>query len=80
MSDVPVVIPDLGEIVASISVVEWHKKVGDQVAFDEDLLEIVTEKMEVMIQSPASGVLSAIHAHVGDHVRVGHVVGVITPR
>ena len=55
-----VTMPALGESVTEGTVTRWLKKVGDQVAVDEPLLEVSTDKVDTEIPSPFAGVLSQI--------------------
>jgi pyruvate dehydrogenase E2 component (dihydrolipoamide acetyltransferase) len=72
-----VVMPQMGESVAEGTIVRWIKKVGDQVARDEPLFEISTDKVDAEIPSPAAGVLAEIRVKEGETVPVNSVVAVI---
>src|SRR3954447_26750666 len=72
-----VVMPQMGESIAEGTIVRWIKKVGDQVARDEPLFEISTDKVDAEIPSPAAGVLSEIRVNEGEAVAVNSVVAVI---
>jgi pyruvate/2-oxoglutarate dehydrogenase complex dihydrolipoamide acyltransferase (E2) component len=74
-----VVMPQMGESIAEGTIVRWIKKVGDQVARDELLFEISTDKVDAEIPSPAAGVLSEIRVKEGETVPVNSVVAVIAP-
>ena len=74
---VSVTMPALGESVTEGTVTRWLKKVGDQVAVDEPLLEVSTDKVDTEIPSPAAGVLIAISAAEDAVVAVGAELGVI---
>ena len=63
--------PALGESVSEGTVTRWLKKVGDQVAADEALLEVSTDKVDTEIPSPVSGVLLSIDVPVDSTVPVG---------
>jgi pyruvate/2-oxoglutarate dehydrogenase complex dihydrolipoamide acyltransferase (E2) component len=76
---IPVVVPDLGEIVETVTILHWLRAVGEPVAADEDLVELATDKMDVMIQSPAAGVVAEIRTPAGTKVRVGAEIGSIKP-
>ncbi len=67
----PVVMPALGESVTEGTVTRWLKNVGDNVAVDEPLLEVSTDKVDTEIPSPASGVLLSIEVSVDSTVAVG---------
>ena len=59
--------------------IEWRKNVGDAVTEGETLLEVTTDKVDVEIPSPATGVLATISAGPGAAVEVGQLLGEITP-
>ena len=67
----PVVMPALGESVTEGTVTRWLKKVGDNVAVDEALLEVSTDKVDTEIPSPVGGVLLSIDVPVDSTVPVG---------
>src|SRR6202048_4867333 len=67
----PVLMPELGESVTEGTVTRWLKKVGDQVAADEPLVEVSTDKVDTEIPSPVSGTLLSITAEEDDTVAVG---------
>ncbi len=67
----PVVMPALGESVTEGTVTRWLKNVGDNVAVDEPLLEVSTDKVDTEIPSPAAGVLLSIEVSVDSTVAVG---------
>ena len=70
-------LPALGESVTEGTVTRWLKQVGDQVAVDEPLLEVSTDKVDTEIPSPVAGTLLEIKANEDDTVEVGAVLGVI---
>src|SRR5829696_8500212 len=70
-------LPELGESVTEGTVTRWLKQVGDEVAVDEPLLEISTDKVDTEIPSPVAGVLLEIKANEDDTVEVGAVLAVI---
>ncbi|MFN8194143.1 MAG: 2-oxoglutarate dehydrogenase, E2 component, dihydrolipoamide succinyltransferase [Nocardioidaceae bacterium] len=72
-----VTLPALGESVTEGTVTRWLKQVGDQVAVDEPLLEVSTDKVDTEIPSPVAGTLVEIRAHEDDTVAVGAVLAVI---
>src|SRR5436190_5923149 len=72
-----VVMPQMGESIAEGTIVRWIKKVGDQVARDEPLFEISTDKVDAEIPSPVAGVLAEIRVNEGETVPVNSVVAVI---
>jgi pyruvate dehydrogenase E2 component (dihydrolipoamide acetyltransferase) len=70
-------LPELGESVTEGTVTRWLKQVGDQVAVDEPLLEVSTDKVDTEIPSPVAGTLLEIRANEDDTVEVGAVLAVI---
>ncbi|MDX6359853.1 MAG: hypothetical protein QOH37_2907, partial [Nocardioidaceae bacterium] len=70
-------LPELGESVTEGTVTRWLKQVGDQVAVDEPLLEVSTDKVDTEIPSPVAGTLLEIKANEDDTVEVGAVLAVI---
>jgi pyruvate dehydrogenase E2 component (dihydrolipoamide acetyltransferase) len=73
----PVLMPELGESVTEGTVTRWLKKVGDQVAADEPLVEVSTDKVDTEIPSPVSGTLLSITAEEDVTVAVGGELGKI---
>jgi len=69
-----VVLPELGESVTEGTVTRWLKQVGDDVAVDEALLEISTDKVDTEIPSPVAGTLQEILAGEDETVEVGAVL------
>src|SRR5699024_9853434 len=72
-----VTLPELGESVTEGTVTRWLKQVGDEVAVDEPLLEISTDKVDTEIPSPAAGTLLEIKAQEDETVEVGAELAVI---
>jgi 2-oxoglutarate dehydrogenase E2 component (dihydrolipoamide succinyltransferase) len=70
-------LPELGESVTEGTVTRWLKQVGDEVAVDEALLEVSTDKVDTEIPSPVAGTLLEIRAQEDDTVEVGAVLAVI---
>ena len=69
--------PDLGEGVAEGEIVRWRVAVGEEIAEDDLLVEIQTDKATVEVPSPAAGLVSRILAAEGDVVPVGDLLVVI---
>ncbi|MSO44606.1 MAG: multifunctional oxoglutarate decarboxylase/oxoglutarate dehydrogenase thiamine pyrophosphate-binding subunit/dihydrolipoyllysine-residue succinyltransferase subunit [Thermoleophilia bacterium] len=70
-----ILLPVLGESVTEGTVIEWKKSIGDTVEEGETLLEVTTDKVDVEIPAPASGVLQSISAAAGVAVAVGALLG-----
>ena len=71
---IDVVMPKMGESITEGTILEWRKKVGDDVSLDEILLEIGTDKVDSEIPSSASGVVVEILANPNEVVEVGRVI------
>ena len=69
--------PDVGEGVAEAEVVEWHVKVGDRVEEDQHIVDVMTDKATIDIESPVSGVVTTLAGDVGDVVAIGAMLLVI---
>ncbi len=67
-------LPDIGEGVTEGEIVEWHVKLGDVVAEDDPMVEVMTDKATVTIGAPAAGTISAINFDVGAVAQVGQVI------
>jgi 2-oxoglutarate dehydrogenase E1 component len=68
---VPVTLPEMGESVTEGSILEWRKRVGDYVAQGDPIVNVTTDKVDVEVPAPASGVISAILSEEGATVAVG---------
>src|SRR5580700_8465513 len=69
--------PQLGETVTEGTITRWMKAVGEEVARDEPLFEVSTDKVDSEVPSPAAGVLSEILVPEGETVEVGVKLAVI---
>src|SRR5512146_3293089 len=72
-----VTLPALGESVTEGTVTRWLKQPGDQVAVDEPLLEVSTDKVDTEIPSPVAGTLLEIKAEEDETVEVGAILAMI---
>ena len=70
--------PQLGETVVEGTITQWFKQVGEEVAEDEPLFEVSTDKVDSEVPSPMSGVLVEIVAAEGDTVEVGAVIAILS--
>jgi 2-oxoglutarate dehydrogenase E2 component (dihydrolipoamide succinyltransferase) len=70
-------VPQLPESVADATLVSWHKKPGDAVARDENLVDLETDKVVLEVPSPVAGVLKEIKLADGTTVTSGQVLAVI---
>ena len=67
-------LPDIGEGVAEAEITAWHVKLGDHIAEDGPLLDVMTDKATVDMTSPIEGTVTAIHGEVGSMAPVGAVL------
>src|SRR5580692_2707983 len=70
-------VPQLPESVADATFVSWHKKPGDSVARDENLVDLETDKVVLEVPAPAAGILKEIKLSDGTTVTSGQVLAVI---
>lgn len=70
-------IPKLGMDTTECEIRAWLVQVGDRVALGTALLEVETEKTEVVIEAEAAGIVREIRGQIGERVPVGAVVGLI---
>ena len=73
-----IVVPVLGESITEATVSKWLKKSGDSVKADEPIVELETDKVNLEVPSPVSGVLSNVKTKEGETVKVGALLGVVT--
>ncbi|MEI8411609.1 MULTISPECIES: 2-oxoglutarate dehydrogenase, E2 component, dihydrolipoamide succinyltransferase [unclassified Kribbella] len=76
-SGTPVTLPALGESVTEGTVTRWLKQVGDDVAVDEPLLEVSTDKVDTEIPSPIAGKLLEIKVAEDETVEVGAELAIV---
>ena len=72
-----ITVPTLGESVTEATVSKWLKSQGEEVTADEPLVELETDKVNVEVPSPTSGVLGTIAVKEGETVNVGSLLGTI---
>ena len=70
-------VPTLPESVSDATVAKWHKKAGDSVKRDENLVDLETDKVVLEVPAPADGVLESIEAEEGETVNADDVLGKI---
>ena len=68
---VDVTLPEMGESVTEGSIVEFRVKVGDRVSEGDTIVEVTTDKVDVEVPAPVSGVVTRLDAKAGDVVSVG---------
>ncbi|MBK8323074.1 MAG: 2-oxoglutarate dehydrogenase complex dihydrolipoyllysine-residue succinyltransferase [Betaproteobacteria bacterium] len=74
---VEVKVPQLSESVSEATLVAWHRKVGEAVKRDENLVDIETDKVVMELPAPADGVIARIVKEGGSLVASGEVIAVI---
>src|SRR5919108_3865731 len=74
---VEVKVPQLSESVAEATLLDWHKKEGEQVSRDENLIDIETDKVVLELPAPADGVLVKILKTNREAVGSGDVIAQI---
>ena len=70
-------LPDIGEGIAEAEIVAWHVKVGDTIAEDQQIADMMTDKATVEMESPVAGKVLELAGEVGDQVPIGSVLAVI---
>ena len=71
---IEVKVPALPESVADATIATWHKKIGDRVTRDENIVDLETDKVVLEVPSPADGVLKEILFKEGDTVLSGQLM------
>ncbi len=69
--------PDIGEGITEAEIVTWQKKVGDRVEEDEEVVDMMTDKATVPLESPVTGIIVEIAGEAGDMVAIGSPLFVI---
>jgi 2-oxoisovalerate dehydrogenase E2 component (dihydrolipoyl transacylase) len=70
-------LPDIGEGIAEAEIVAWHVKVGDTIAEDQQIADMMTDKATVEMESPVAGKVLELAGEVGEQVPIGSVLAVI---
>src|SRR5215212_1333363 len=70
-------LPDIGEGIAEAEIVAWHVRVGDDVAEDQQLADMMTDKATVEMESPVAGKVLEVAGEVGDQIAIGSILVVI---
>jgi len=71
--------PQMGVSVSEGTITKWLKAEGEEIAADEPLLEISTDKVDTEVPSPGDGVVQQILVQEGETVEVGTKLAVIAP-
>ena len=75
-----ILVPSLGESVTEATVSKWLKQEGEKVDSDEPLVELETDKVNIEVPAPLSGILGSIDVKEGDTVEVGSLLGTINDK
>ena len=70
-------VPALPESVADATLVVWHRKVGESISRDENLVDLETDKIVLEVPAPVSGVITAINIEEGATVVAGDVLAIL---
>ena len=73
-----IVVPALGESITEATVAKWLKNTGDSVDADEPIVELETDKVNLEVPSPITGVLTEINSKDGSVVEVGALLGAVS--
>ena len=74
-----IIVPTLGESITEATVSRWLKNIGDQIETDEALVELETDKVNIEVPSPVTGILSEIKIKKGKTVKIGSELGIVEP-
>ena len=74
---IEVKVPVLPESVSDATIASWHKKAGDAVKRDENLVDLETDKVVLEVPSPVDGVLKEVRQQVGDTVNSQQIIAII---
>ncbi|QBE65104.1 2-oxoglutarate dehydrogenase complex dihydrolipoyllysine-residue succinyltransferase [Pseudoduganella lutea] len=77
MAQIEVKVPQLSESVAEATLLAWHKRVGETVTRDENLIDIETDKVVLELPAPAAGVIVQIIQNDGATVVADQVIAII---
>ena len=70
-------VPPLPESVSDATLIAWHKKVGDSVSRDENLVDLETDKVVLEVPAPSAGILKEVRVADGATVVTGDVLAII---
>ncbi len=77
MAQIEVKVPVLSESVAEATLLSWHKKVGESVSRDENMIDIETDKVVLELPAPSAGVIVQLLKADGDTVVANEVIAII---
>ena len=70
-----IIVPALGESINEATVSKWLKNEGEEVAADEPVVELETDKVNIEVPAPVNGIIEKINVAVGETVNVGAELG-----
>jgi len=70
-------VPALPESVSDATIANWHKKEGDSIRRDENLVDLETDKVVLEVPAPVSGILKSIKTQQGDTVQADDLLGIM---
>ena len=73
-----ILVPELGESITEATLAKWLKNKGDTINADEPVVELETEKVNLEVPSPITGVVSEVNFKNGETVEVGAILGTIS--
>ncbi|MED5462401.1 MAG: 2-oxoglutarate dehydrogenase complex dihydrolipoyllysine-residue succinyltransferase [Pseudomonadota bacterium] len=74
---IEITVPQLPESVTDATLVAWHKKPGDAVSRDENLVDLETDKVVLEVPAPVSGVLTEVRVDNGTTVTAGDILAIL---
>jgi 2-oxoglutarate dehydrogenase E2 component (dihydrolipoamide succinyltransferase) len=77
MKTINILVPDLPESISDATVVKWHKKIGEMVFCDDNIVDIETDKVTLEVSSPCNGILQSILEKEGNIVISQQILGQI---
>ena len=78
MNKINILVPDLPDSISDAVIVKWHKKIGEKIFYDENIVDIETDKIMLEVSSPCNGILTLILEKEGAIVKSSQVIGNIT--
>ena len=73
-----ILVPELGESITEATLAKWLKNKGETINADEPVVELETEKVNLEVPSPITGVVSEVNFKNGETVEVGAILGTIS--
>src|SRR5436190_23044572 len=77
MSQVPIIMPQLGESIAEATIVDIKVKPGDEVVDDQEIIEVETNKAVMGVTTPCKGKIDKITIEVKETYPIGTVLGYV---